>query len=783
MKTSALSRALNPDFQKTTPRSAGVEHTGFEIRIWFMLRVSLALVLTLSALSAVASSNPVDLAPRYLASGSVLDPAIATDGDSFLVAWRDVRANRSVILARRIHDSGDLTDFTGIILGDAPQTIDAPAVVWNGTTYLVVWRRNGGLASAAVSRDGRVISTEQHYGPAGVEANYPVALAWNGTKHMAVVDTNHRLSAMFLAPDGRELSRWFPVPGGRGQGAQAVASNGSDFLVVFSDFDAGVSVVQAMRIDANGGSRDAAAIQIARTPIPGTSYRFESSYPAVAWDGSRYVVIWTTDGVRARTVDAGGKLGTEQVLAPAGERVAIAVRDGELFLAWNTPATPLYGSAYDLTIATMRADVIEQKTTLAAQYAIRVTRPAIAADAGAIVVVRPNDTMYGQKSYDALLADAKTPLAAWSTEAKPLFIAIAAFGQYAPRVLTSGDRFLATWSESVPRSSRGNSSPLVSRNFAAPVALDGTVLAAPTMLSEDIYGINGSRGAFAGGRYLIVWSTFEPPNTRTIGTLVDEAGNVVKPPFTIASNTYGSFGHNPVVVSDGSQFLIIDFVGINNGPPYTIVAQRVAIDGTVGSREPLIANLAEAPYGLEGDLAFGRLALAWHDFDDSAPAKFAEFTSTLKPLSSIAMDVPYLIDVVVAPDATFVTSIDNYPAPAQNVTIVRDGTVRTISLPLTGNILSSSAARTDSGLVVAWSELVAFDSFVRLATVSSAGDVGSIVTVERLNQQAATDVAIAAAGGHLLLAFERAESSSVYGAANRILIALDPKPRSRVAAH
>ncbi|MCU1230897.1 MAG: hypothetical protein JWO97_3781 [Acidobacteria bacterium] len=58
--------------------------------------------LLLAFVTATVLAAPVDRTPRYLASGFVIDPAIATDGDSFLAVWRDTRDGRPVIRARRI---------------------------------------------------------------------------------------------------------------------------------------------------------------------------------------------------------------------------------------------------------------------------------------------------------------------------------------------------------------------------------------------------------------------------------------------------------------------------------------------------------------------------------------------------------------------------------------------------------------------------------------------------------------------------------------------------------
>jgi hypothetical protein len=736
-----------------------------------MSRFSAALLVALVAVTALAA--PADLAPRYLASGFVIDPAVATDGDSFLAVWRDTRDGRTTIRARRIQNDATLSDYTGFILGDAPDAISAPAVVWNGSTYLVAWRRDRGFATAVVSRDGRLLATEQHAGPAGFAGDYPLALASNGTKQLVVVDVDHRLYATFLAPDANGASGWFPIPGGTGQGAPSVASNGRDFLVTWSDFDSGFSVIQGMRVSDAGVPLDHDALAIARTAIPGVSYRAESSFPVVAWDGAHYVVVWTTDGVRARSIDAAGVMSDEQLLAASGEHAAIVPIANGLLLAWNVLHPQQYGAMYDLTVATLRGDALTQQSTFTAAFALSPIRPALASNGDALVIIRPDQSIDSRKQYDALFAGVNEPLAG----ARRLFLSIAAFGQYAPRILTSDNGFLATWAESVPQFSIPYSGLGISRNFVAPVALDATPRAAATAISDDIYGVPGSRGAFANGRYLLVWPTFEPPLTRTIGTLVDEAGTVVKAPFVIETNTYGSFGHNPVVVSDGTSFLVIDFIETTG--TFAITARRVASDGTLGERLTLIDALPFAPYALNGSMAFGRLALAWHEFNGSPLETIAELTSDLRPIRApLTAALPVASDVVVAPDTTFIASFNSFPNQAR-VDLVRKGAVSaSVELPAIGRVVTGSATWSGTDLVAAWTEEIDGGSLLRLARISTNGELRSVTTLAQ-SPNPAEGVAVASANGHVLLAYGRNDPNTVYGNANRIELTLDPSPRRR----
>lgn len=91
-----------------------------------------------------------------LAGGLQENPAVASDGDDFLVVWQDCGTHwpNADILATRVTSSGEVLDFSGIIISmTADAAEELPSVTFDGTNYVVAWRRTtGGAGELYASR-------------------------------------------------------------------------------------------------------------------------------------------------------------------------------------------------------------------------------------------------------------------------------------------------------------------------------------------------------------------------------------------------------------------------------------------------------------------------------------------------------------------------------------------------------------------------------------------------------------------------------------------------------
>lgn len=123
--------------------------------------MSIAAVAVLA--SALAAGSPslrvgpeVAFSPADRLAGYTFNIALATDGSSFLAAWRDLRGPARVRVAR-ISVDGEVLDDGGIVVSAPGEWPRAIGVAWTGDAYVVVWASPGRVAARLVTRDGHVL--------------------------------------------------------------------------------------------------------------------------------------------------------------------------------------------------------------------------------------------------------------------------------------------------------------------------------------------------------------------------------------------------------------------------------------------------------------------------------------------------------------------------------------------------------------------------------------------------------------------------------------------------
>jgi hypothetical protein len=222
------------------------------------------------------------------------------------------------------------------------------AFAWDGSKGLVLWsdgRSPNRLSRSLVGTDGSVIEQS------GIELPHPVGhsrMAFNGQHHFLIwstnVGSNFVIWGLRVSKAGTPLDsapiQIVSVP--RLYGYQ-VASNGQDFLVVWSDDDApfhpiytGESRLFAARVAAGGALLDTVAIQLDGGPSVGD---FD-----VTWDGYNYVVAWTrSQHVVAIRVGADGTVRDHGPIGVSSTRNGQSTPDVErvgqkVWIAWAESA-------------------------------------------------------------------------------------------------------------------------------------------------------------------------------------------------------------------------------------------------------------------------------------------------------------------------------------------------------------------------------------------------------------------------------------------------------------
>jgi hypothetical protein len=217
--------------------------------------------LTWSAIYAALMTASGTVSPPFLVSDAPLpegDPAAVFGSMNYLVVWRETDLTGSVcnIRAARVDSSGAVLDPNGITIADASPCYftPGPAVTFDGENFLVAWLRGEG--------------------PSGVVASRVSAAG-------AVLDPAAIVMPMSTGID------------------PAIASNRSNSLLVWSSYPK----IEGARISQQGAVLDSAALLISTA---GTE-------PAVTYDGTNYVVVWTDSrsmgqAVLGARVTAGGEV-------------------------------------------------------------------------------------------------------------------------------------------------------------------------------------------------------------------------------------------------------------------------------------------------------------------------------------------------------------------------------------------------------------------------------------------------------------------------------------------
>ncbi len=266
-------------------------------------------------------------------------PAVASNGQDYLVSWSDFRDVNWDIYGARVLGSGPsasaVLDSGGFAISTDEAVQNEPAVASHGSDYLVIWRQaveeRGDLYGARVTSTGGVLDTSgiaiatnpvEHYSPkvASNTSNYLVVWAeeHEGTTSWDIVGARVSLEGVLVDPGGFLIS-----DASMEQYAPSVASDGSGYFVAWADYRSGNTDIYGARVTDGGVVLDPLGIAICT--------ELEHQYaPAVAFDGTSYVTAWadyrgdTLWDIYATQVSSAGGVAT-----PDGFQVAWNVRETE----------------------------------------------------------------------------------------------------------------------------------------------------------------------------------------------------------------------------------------------------------------------------------------------------------------------------------------------------------------------------------------------------------------------------------------------------------------------
>ena len=507
--------------------------------------------------------------------------AVAYGTTCHMVVWSDPRNGTSYdVYGTRVSTGGAVLDPAGIAITTSTPNQEDPAIAFDGTNYLVLWKdgRNGStndIYGARVAADGTVLD------PAGLavsltpEAQADVAVAFGDTAYLAVwADTRNGISNIYgarVTPGGAVLD---PAgiaicadPGG--QSLPAVAFDGSDWLVVWQDSRDGEPDIYGTRVAADGTVLDSLGILIASEPG-------DQVGAAAASNGGGFLVVWDDKRSGSSHDVYGARIAPDgTVLDPAGTLLCTATGDQEYaavtydgtnyFVVWDDLRD---GGTWDLyaTRVDSSCTVLDPAGIPVATYPSQEFSPAVASSGAGVLVVW-HDSRNGPKDiYGARVALDGTVL-----DTNAIAVSTGAAYQTYPATAFDGTNYMAVWQEW-----RLNSSYDI---FGTRVATDGTVL--------DTLGISVSTAAAdqlypavapGGSACLVVWQDYRSNAYDIYGARLGLDGSVLDPAGLAVSVASGPQEY-PDVAWDGSGYLVVWQDKRSGG--YDIYAARVSSTGTV----------------------------------------------------------------------------------------------------------------------------------------------------------------------------------------------------------
>ena len=239
--------------------------------------------------------------PISAAPAQQVIPAVAFDGTNYLVVWQDRRTNDSYdIYGARVTPAGDVLDPAGIPVTTAAGEQTAADVAFDGTNFLVTWTDSSPSNGTDVY-GARVTTTGTVLDPSGIPISTTpndqgsAGLAFDGTNYLVTwqdrrEDPAEDIWGARVSPNGTVLDpAGFPIGvAAQYQWAPDVAFDGSNFFVSWTDRRIGSWDIYGARVTPGGSVLDPGGIPISTAP------EFQV-YPALAFGGADYLVVWTDE--------------------------------------------------------------------------------------------------------------------------------------------------------------------------------------------------------------------------------------------------------------------------------------------------------------------------------------------------------------------------------------------------------------------------------------------------------------------------------------------------------
>ena len=541
---------------------------------------------------AVLDTSPIPVCTLAYAQ---FTPAVASGDSVSLVVWTDVRDSAdTAICAARVTRSGVVLDPDGILVAGAVDSQDEPAVTSDGNDWLVVWRddRNdsaGDIFGARVNAAGTVLDTLGIAICRAVGTQSNPAVSFGGSVFLVAWEDsgnspNRDIRGARVSSGGDVLdTAGILISGATGdQTSPAVDYDGESFVVSWTDFRAGrTSDIYGARVAQTGVVLDTLGFPICtalRSQNLSALARDDTLCLAV-WQDSMSGFIFSPDIYAARVNRAGRVADPHGILLSCGRQSSqtaarAALADSGFLVVWEQQDWPP-----DIRFARLSPDgwLLDSAPGCASRYSHWSESPALArADTNSLIVWKEGSNGTGivgaRVSHAGLLLD---------TAGTTLTRDTGTFGS--PAVASDGTDWLAVWQQG------GTGAEDI---FASRVSSAGAVLDSPGIpVCCANRGQTQPRVAFGDSTYLVVWVDGRLTGRWDIySTRIDRLGRVMDS-IGIRMTFDSSYRQTPDIAFGGVNYLMVWQEGQSSNGYHDICAARVSPVGVpIDSGAILIAG-------------------------------------------------------------------------------------------------------------------------------------------------------------------------------------------------
>jgi len=390
-----------------------------------------------------------------MAIGNQSRSRVSYGNGNFLALWEDERTFDSTgydIYGSRITSSGMVLDPDGKRITSFLYHEQAPDLTWGTDNFLAVWDAgeyggNWDISGAIIDTSGTNLDSNSFIVSTACESQLFGGSSWSGSSYLAIWEENHDLYGRRIDYLSNLLdSVTIPIClASEDQKHPAITWDGETFLAVWEDFRNFNFDIYGTRIDSGGEVLDVSGLPIW---VDSTA---DQRYPAIAWDGKNYLVIWNgildSTGehynIQGLRVSSQGEPVDFQPFAVShsnrDSRPAVAFGGGKYLAVW------LYENSYDIF-----GDLVDTNGTVSEAIGIVVasgvqTNPQVASDGTNFLVVWED---YGTHWPNIDIAGARVSSEGTVLDPSGLSIATTEDPEELPSVSFDGTNYVVVWRKS-----------------------------------------------------------------------------------------------------------------------------------------------------------------------------------------------------------------------------------------------------------------------------------------------------------------------------------------------